>query len=99
VITDEKIFFFLVDQNTLMPKLENVMRNFMNCSMMMIGKFVRFSITYKTNQPGFTIYKRSMYHNFKVAIDSNNYEGSFGINIPKLKRYAIGMKMTLKIFD
>lgn len=99
VVTDENIYFFLVCPKTLMPNLENVMRNFMNCSMMMIGKFVRFAITYKTSQPGFTIYRRQMYHNFKVAINSSNYEGSHGINIPKLKRYAIGHKMTIEIFD
>lgn len=99
VVTDESIYFFLVCPKSLMPTLENVMRNFMNCSMMMIGKFVRFAITYKTSQPGFTIYRRQQYHNFKVAIDSHDYEGSFGINIPKLKRYAIGHKMTIQIFD
>lgn len=84
IITDEKIFFYLVDQKTLMPTLENVMNNYMNCSMMMIGKFVRFAITYKTSQQGFTIYTRSCYHNFKVQLDTEDYEGSHGIDFSTL---------------
>ena len=32
VTTDEKVYFYLIDKITLMPKLENVMYNFMNCS-------------------------------------------------------------------
>ena len=29
VTTDDKIYFFLIDKETFMPKLENVMYNFM----------------------------------------------------------------------
>lgn len=82
-----------------MPTLENVMNNFMNCSMMMIGRFVRFAITYKTNQPGFTIYTRSYYHNFKVTVDSNNYEGAHGLNFFLLDKYALGKKKTITFYD
>ena len=32
VTTDDKIYFFLIDKETFMPKLENVMYNFMQCS-------------------------------------------------------------------
>ena len=67
-----------------MPTLENVMNNFMNCSMMMIGKFVRFAITYKKGQTGFTVYQRTCYHNFKVQLSTENYEGAFGIDFSTL---------------
>ena len=36
-----------MDKETLMPKLENIMYNYMNCSMMMFGPLVRFGITFK----------------------------------------------------
>lgn len=32
IVTDEKIYFYLIDQETLEPRLENVMYNFMQCS-------------------------------------------------------------------
>lgn len=32
VCTDERIYFYIVDRDTLQPVLENVMFNFMNCS-------------------------------------------------------------------
>lgn len=49
IVTDEKIYFYLIDKHTLMPELENVMQNYMKCSQMMFGSKVRYCITYKTN--------------------------------------------------
>ena len=78
VTTDEKIYFYLIDKETFMPKLENVMFNFMNCSQMMFGALVRYGITFKTNQPGFQVYTRKYFHNFKVAVTTENFEGAVG---------------------
>lgn len=33
----------------MMPKLENVMTNFMQCSQMMFGSKVKYCVTYKNN--------------------------------------------------
>lgn len=49
VTTDDRIYFYLIDPETLKPKLENVMYNYMNCNQMMFGSKVRYCITYKTN--------------------------------------------------
>jgi hypothetical protein len=32
VTTDERIFFYIIDRETLLPELETVMNNFMGCS-------------------------------------------------------------------
>ena len=32
VTTDQMVYFYLIDRDTLMPKLENVMYNFMGCN-------------------------------------------------------------------
>ena len=32
IVDDENISFYVIDKETLMPKLENVMHNFMKCS-------------------------------------------------------------------
>lgn len=58
VTTDEKIYFYLINKETFMPILENVMFNFMNCNQMMFGSKVRYAVTYKTNQRSFDIYRR-----------------------------------------
>jgi len=89
VVTDDKIYFYIIDKKTFMPRLENSLNNFMGCSMMMFGKRVRFGISYKTNQPGFVVYTRASYHNFKVAISPNNMEGSTGMNLDTIGSYAI----------
>lgn len=47
VTTDDRIYFFLIDNETLMPSLENVMFNFMGASQMIIGSKVRFCVTFK----------------------------------------------------
>jgi len=66
ITTDEKIFFYLINKENFMPILENVMYNFMQCSKMLFGRLVRNCITFKTNQPGFIVYKRKFYHNAKI---------------------------------
>ena len=58
ITTEEKIYFYLINQRTLMPELENVMFNFMKCSSLMFGARVRHGIAFKVNQPGFEIFTR-----------------------------------------
>ena len=81
ITADDKIYFYLIDKKTLMPTLENVMYNYMNCSQMMFGSKVKYGITYKTNQKSFVIYRRKYEHNFKVPVASENYEGAKGLEI------------------
>ena len=75
------------------------MYNYMNCSVMMFGPLVRFSITYKTNQPGFTNYTRKYYHNFKVAISKKDYEGAKGVSLNSLNSYLMTDGMNIGIYD
>lgn len=81
VTTDYKIFFYLIDPETFMPKLENVMYNFMNCNQMMFGSKVRYCITYKSNEKNFDVYTRKFEHDFKATVVRDNYEGSLGISV------------------
>lgn len=73
----------MIDKETFEPTLENVMYNNMNCSVMMFGAKVRFGVTYKANQPGFTIYSRKFYHNFKVTVTGKNHDGAKGVNLKR----------------
>ena len=49
ITTDDKIYFYLIDKETLEPILENVMYNYMGCNQCMFGSKVRYAVTYKTN--------------------------------------------------
>lgn len=49
ITTDDKIYFYLINKETLMPNLENVMYNYMGCNQCMFGSKVRYAVTYKTN--------------------------------------------------
>lgn len=99
VTTDEKIYFYLIDKETFKPQLENVMFNFMQCSQMMFGARVRYGITYKANQPGFQIYTRKYYHNFKVALTTKNQEGAVGVNLSSMEAYVMAEKTNLGVYD
>lgn len=89
ITTDEKIYFYLIDQVTLEPILENVMYNYMNCTQMMFGSKVKYCITYKTNQKSFQIYRRKFLHNFKVTVNNENLEGSKGLEFAKLSVFLV----------
>ena len=127
VVTDEKIYFYMIDKVTekrkqskkerketmmksslvdsdvevitFMPNLENVMYNFMNCSQLMFGTRVRYGISYKANQPGFQIFTRKYYHNFKVAITNENFEGAKGANLSSMNAYIMAETTKIGIYD
>ena len=99
VTTDEKIYFFLINKETFEPTLENVMYNFMSCSQLMFGARVRYGISYKTNQPGFQIFTRKYFHNFKVAITTENFEGAKGANLPKQNAYIMAERTKIGVYD
>ena len=63
----------------------------------MFGSRVRFAISYKTNQPGLMIFTRNHFHNFKVTINTENYEGAIGLNMNTRRRYVMarGLKVGL----
>ena len=89
ITTDDKIYFYLIDKETLQPSLENVMYNYMGCNQCMFGSKVRYCVTYKTNQKSFEIYRRKCYHDFKVPITEENLEGSKGLEFSTMNAYLV----------
>ena len=99
VCTDLYIYFYMIDKETFEPTLENVMYNNMECSVMMFGSKVRFGVTFKSNQSGFTIYSRKYYHNFKVTVDDTNHEGAKGVALKSMNKYIIAQGLQMTIYD
>jgi hypothetical protein len=66
---------------------------------MMFGSRVRYGITYKSNQPGFQIYTRKYFHNFKIAISQDNMEGAIGLNLASMSSYIMAEKTKIGIYD
>lgn len=101
ITTDEKVYFYKIDKETLWPELDNVMYNYMNCNQMMFGSKVRYGVTYKTNQRSFDIYRRKYQHDFKVPINGENLEGSFGLELRNMRSYLVAKvdKITMYCAD
>jgi len=70
ITTDDRIYFYLMDKETLEPKLENVMFNYLACTQMLFGKKVKYSVTFSAGQRAFDIHRRKATHNFKVPVSS-----------------------------
>jgi hypothetical protein len=66
---------------------------------MMFGARVRFGVTFKANQPGFTIYTRKYYHNFKVTVTAKNHDGAKGVNLKSQHKYIIAEGLNAIIYD
>ena len=79
ITTDDKIYYYIVNDKEFMPKLENVMFNFMNCTSIIFGSKVRYACCFKQGQNEFEIYTRRYEHNFKVNVLKENFEGSKGL--------------------
>lgn len=47
ITTDTKIYYYFVNDEEFMPKLDNVMNNWMNCTSIIFGSKVRYGCCYK----------------------------------------------------
>lgn len=54
IANEDKIYFYRLDYETHMPILENVINNFMNCSLLLFSNDTT-SITFKINCEGFQV--------------------------------------------
>jgi hypothetical protein len=89
----------LVDRETLMPELENVMYNYMQCSYMMIGPKVRYCVTYKNAMKGYNIYRAKYVHNFKVNVENKNLEGSKVMELTTINGFMVTTKSGVLLYD
>jgi hypothetical protein len=88
-----------MSHDDLMPTLENVMFNFMNCSQMMFGSKVKYGITYKTNQKSFDIHRRKFEHDFKVNVVAADLDGSRGLPIESMNAFLVSRIAIIRFFD
>ena len=64
---------------------------------MIIGSKTKYCVTYKNGQPDFSVFQRTQFHNFKMPIDEDNYEGAMGVNIGNYNQYAITQSTKVKV--
>ena len=99
ITSNHLVYFYLIDKQTLIPVLENVMYNYMECSQMMIGAAKRFSVTYTSNQRQFDIFTRKYMHNFRVNVDSTNFENQKALEISSSNILLVSLTDKILIFD
>lgn len=99
ITTDKIIYFYKIDEVTLIPHLENCMYNFMGCSQMMFGTRQLYSLTYKSGQSGFNIYKKKYLHKFLVTQSDQSYQWCFGLAINPLNQYLVAYENKIQVLD
>lgn len=99
ITTDEKIYFYLINGDTLMPTLDNVMFNYMNCVQMMIGSKVKYCVTYKNGQRSFNVFRAKYQHDFRLSVLSKNLEGAKAMELTKSNRFLVARLDQILIFD
>ena len=82
-----------------MPKIRNVMNNYVNCSMMLLGAKGKYAITYKQNEGNFDLYRAKYVHDFKVTVVHEDFDGSTGLPIESMKAFLVGVKDKIKFYD
>ena len=66
---------------------------------MMIGAAKRFSVTYTSNQRQFDIFTRKYMHNFRVTVDSTNFESQIALEISSSNIVLVSLTDKILIFD
>jgi hypothetical protein len=88
-----------MDKETLLPTLENVMYNYMDCVQMMIGPKVRYCVTYKPGAKTFNIFTAKYLHNFKVSVVNSNLEGSQALEIVSMNLFLCSKIDSVTLYD
>ena len=97
--TDEKVLFYLINEETCEPLLENVMYNYMGCSTMMFGSKVRYGITYKIGDKSFNIYRRKYEHEYMVNVLDENLEGARALEIKSMGLFLVTKVDRVVMYD
>jgi hypothetical protein len=79
LIENEMIYFYVIDKETWMPKLDSVMSNYLVCNQMIIDRNVRYCISFKANQKDFMITRSKYNHEFMVQLNNQNLEKQIGL--------------------
>ena len=98
VIEDEYIRCFKIDKEGI-PKLHNVMVNFLMVNMIIFGAKDSFAIIYKQSHEDFNVFKKMMQHDFKVIVDHTNFEGAIGLNIDNEAWYIVAHEGKILTYD
>jgi hypothetical protein len=88
-----------MDLETFEVSLENVMNNFMNCSIMMFGAQVKYGITFKSNEPSLDIYRRKYEHDFKVCTVEDDLDGSRGLPVETMNAFLVSKIDKILFYD
>ena len=69
LITDKLVYFYSFEEGpngeiNPIPKLDNIMYNFMACTTFMVDGENKLVVTYKSGQPNLQIYRRKFDHGF-----------------------------------
>ena len=99
ITTEENIYVYNIDYETLEPTLENVMFNFMECDQMMFGSQRKFCITYKKNEKNFEVRTRKFNTNFRIQLDNDNFEASKGISIFSANVFIVSKDNEIFVYD
>lgn len=99
MITDQNIYFFKIDPDSFEPILDNVMFNFMDCSMMLFGSKVKFGICYKFLSNSFEVYMSQYEHDFLVPVVEEDCEGSKGLELKTINSFLVTKVDKIIMYD
>lgn len=106
ITAEDKIYIYVMNKQTLLdgsiiilPMLENVLTNYMGCTQMMFGPKVKYSITFRHNQPGFDVFRKKYQHSFKSLFVEENYNRSLAVEVPHLNAFLVTKQDKIHVYD
>lgn len=97
ITTQEKIYFYSLDNKTLKPIPITVIFNFMACSQILSGPKYDINISYMLDHNDFLISQRNKHHNFKVSIEHGTFGRMWCIDLKEFNSYAVSSKNKVNI--
>ena len=83
----------------MIPILEDVVDNYMQCSTIMFGGKENYCITFKQNQKSFDIYRQKYIHSFKQVVYHHDFNKSLGLELKSLNSFVVTRGHEILMFN
>lgn len=89
ICTSNLVYFYQIDNETMMPYHVGTMFNFIPCSHMLIGLLDQRCIAYKINEKNIRVFMRRHVHGFHHMIHNTNRENCIGKNLTRHRAFLV----------
>lgn len=98
VTSDKFVKIYSISKETLIPELDHIMNNFIDCTHMLFGSWSKYCITYKVGQTGFYVHRRKYDHMFYSEIHKYAESDRRGCALNSVNQFIVAFDLKIEFY-